>query len=680
MRKILAITLSILLTFTIFTPSTFADINTNIDGGGGGLGQGSVNNGWAISADGGGLLFDADGLRVYVVNSSTGRPVSSVIDFTRYNVAKSNMINFNHRTKHDYLHVNSILSAATFYDYVKAPDSFPRIISNSMTADSSGDAARVNAIRRWFRSYENYEWIIGQFGFDLEAMQAEGYMLAIEPIAYFRYQGYNYAMTATEAALFDQLTGGALSTAMAPLTRKNLPLAIFLEEDEFTESPYRINEWQGTRNSNVPNTDIIAQLGIGYISYGSGDDGGGGGGDNGGGGSGWTDNEGGFDFSYPADTWVVTSFRLCSVRRSGGSWVPGTARTAFNPASARVTINGTTYNVSNIYMPAGGEQLFWIKWKTPAFPVEITATVTSSTGMLYNINSTDVSNRYVNSLTASINIYDNDMENPPPDPTLNDTMSSIGYTATGAATGRNNLMRGAAASNSWSVWDCNWQRISSSSRWYDWWDVPPDTYNSATGIYTQYEFVRDNFNFTRELWRETNYRIQFNRITYTAEIRNSYVRIKPDVNCPTAYTRNNRTFMKSGYGINVEIEPYIRVTTHHSGTGVRTTNNYFAPATTDLVAAPQYVFAYFPEFRYTRFNRQLDYVNNRFEFRQNQFSTYNERTHYTPWWFPDNTNYEIVTRSDFAYTPAGRLRMFQVSDLIVIEGNLMEDWRVAPVR
>jgi len=116
----------------------------------------------------------------------------------------------------------------------------------------------------------------------------------------------------------------------------------------------------------------------------------------------------------------------------------------------------------------------------------------------------------------------------------------------------------------------------------------------------------------------------------------------------------------------------------HERTGATTTTSYFAPETTNFVAAPQHLFAYFPEFGYVRFNRQLESVNNRFAFRQNLFSTFNERTHYTPWWFPDNTNYEIVVRSDFAYTPSGRLRVNQVSDSITIEGNLMDDWRVAP--
>jgi hypothetical protein len=120
----------------------------------------------------------------------------------------------------------------------------------------------------------------------------------------------------------------------------------------------------------------------------------------------------------------------------------------------------------------------------------------------------------------------------------------------------------------------------------------------------------------------------------------------------------------------------IAIQNEKGGTSKSTTANYFAPTTSNFVAAPQSVFASFPEFRYATYNRQLDYVNNRFEFRRNPFSTYNERTHYTPWWLPDNTNYEIVTRSDYAYTPAGRLNVFGVSDSVTIEGNLMDDWRV----
>jgi len=138
--------------------------------------------------------------------------------------------------------------------------------------------------------------------------------------------------------------------------------------------------------------------------------------------------------------------------------------------------------------------------------------------------------------------------------------------------------------------------------------------------------------------------------------------------------------MKSGYGVHAEVEPFIRITMRHEGTGANSTNSYFSAASTNFAAAPQYIFAYFPEFNYATYFRQFDQVNNRYELRNNEFSTYNERTHYTPWWFPDNANYEIVARSDFAYTPVGRLSVYGVSDWILIEQNLMDDWRISPVR
>ena len=63
--------------------------NPNIDGGGGDLGQGDNANGWVISSLNGINIFDAEGLRVYLVNSSTGAPVSSSIDITNSNIART---------------------------------------------------------------------------------------------------------------------------------------------------------------------------------------------------------------------------------------------------------------------------------------------------------------------------------------------------------------------------------------------------------------------------------------------------------------------------------------------------------------------------------------------------------------------------------------------------------------
>ena len=63
------------------------------------------------------------------------------------------------------------------------------------------------------------------------------YKIVIEPIAYLVYNGANYAMTATEAALYDQVVDGNLRYWMGSLTHQNLPLAIFLTRE--TRCPRR---------------------------------------------------------------------------------------------------------------------------------------------------------------------------------------------------------------------------------------------------------------------------------------------------------------------------------------------------------------------------------------------------------------------------------------------------------
>jgi hypothetical protein len=649
--------LSLIMGLALLAQSVHAD-RGNIDGGGGGMGQGTANNGWAVSSTDGRLIFDAEGLRVYLVNSSTGVPVSRSIDITNSNIVRTNIRNGRGKTKHEYKFVDGSLgNFDTEYRFVRVsttPQRLPRIIP----WNESSNTTRIAAIKEWFLNPYYADWVLFQLGTDISEVRAGGYFLAIEPIAYFRYNGLNYAMTATEAAIYDRAAGGGLRNNLGPLTHKNLPLAIFLETDEFIDSTHRANTWTGSRTNNAANSDIINQLGIGYIHYSPP-------------GAATPADPGSTSFSYPTDTWVVTSFRLNNVLPTGSGWTDGGAITSRNPASVQIEINGTEYEITNIYIPPGGEQRVWVKWKTPSAPQEITATATAARGYLYNRRNTGVSDRYATTIIADIRITSNDIEREPPDPTLEDTPTSIGYSAARHAMARSGILNTYGMdTTAWQVWDCNWQLIDSELRSSV--NNPADNYNPTTGIFTEY--VAENSQI-----RVNRYNYRFNRINFRAEI-GANVKMSPDTHNPTAYTRNYRQFMKSGYGVNLEVETFTQVTMTREGTGETTTDTHFSPTATSFVTTPQYVFASFPEFHYTTFNRQLEFVNNRFVFKKNRYSTYNSRVHYTPWWYPENADYDIITKIDFAYTPSGKLLGFAGSNVITIDGNLIDDWRIVKIR
>lgn len=120
--------------------------------------------------------------------------------------------------------------------------------------------------------------------------------------------------------------------------------------------------------------------------------------------------------------------------------------------------------------------------------------------------------------------------------------------------------------------------------------------------------------------------------------------------------------MKSGYGFNET------VTTHVS------TNQSSA------VTPAQNAVTYFPEFQYERFWRLLERMSGgysmRHEFKENGYSTYNRRTHFTPIWYPDGS-YTPYTWLIDCWTPAGMLSM-NLTDTITIRGNLWSDWHIAP--
>lgn len=115
------------------------------------------------------------------------------------------------------------------------------------------------------------------------------------------------------------------------------------------------------------------------------------------------------------------------------------------------------------------------------------------------------------------------------------------------------------------------------------------------------------------------------------------INITCDSKNPTASGR----VMKSGYGINQKVSS--SVSTNQSS----------------AVSKPQNAVSYFPEFK------------------KNHYSTYKNRTHFSPIWMP-NGAYEVNTWVIDSWTPVGMLSS-NLTDSLTIRGSLLDDWHAAPL-
>ncbi len=149
---------------------------------------------------------------------------------------------------------------------------------------------------------------------------------------------------------------------------------------------------------------------------------------------------------------------------------------------------------------------------------------------------------------------------------------------------------------------------------------------------------------------------EFDLDQYTARL-SSDMSIKNDSKNPTA----SGSVFKSGYGINQIV------------TGNVSSNQSSA------ITYAQNAVSYFPEFHYETYWRLLERVsggsNARFEFKKNNYSTYKNRTHFTPIWMPDGA-YTVNTWLIDTWTPVGMLSM-NLTDTLTIKGNLWQDWHSA---
>ena len=567
--------LIVLTLFVLSASNVHAVGDGNIDNGGGGMGNSSKENYWT----------GGDGVRVTVVRASDHAAVSTPIDFTNYHPKVT--ISFGKVSKISYTKGNSLTPNTNKYICNNPAQALPRIVRTKYVG------ASIEAIKSYFTDEQIIRSIANLTGFKFETLINGDYKILLEPIAYMTFMGINMAMTATEAALYDQQLSGELRRRMVSLSNKNLPLAMFLEVSDLGYTA-----WSGSTTTPASDEDIISSLGIGIVRF--------------------SETEEPPEVNDSSYTYRVNTEVITAVTVRGGKSDPD------NPVTVQFNIGGVIYSVGNVFYPDGESQLAWVKWRTPSVPQT----------MKINVSVSGNGNSDSGVITARIvDLSRND----PPNPLADDTNDSFSPASIPA---RPEKIRA-----DWSIWKPWWQENwVDEGHWnsYLWTDSEGKEHTGSTWI---------------ENWVDRGW-WEFNLDRYYANF-SSDMSISCDSKNPTA---NGRT-MKSGYGINEAVTASV------------SSNQSTA------VTYPQNAVSYFPEFQYKTYWRLLEKVQGgtivKFEFPKNRYSTYKNRTHFTPIWMPDGS-YTVNTWVLDSWTPVGMLSM-NLTDSLIIKGNLWDDWHIAPL-
>ena len=455
MKRSIAMLLTLVLILTALPINVLAaDGEGNLDGGGGGLGEGTGTNSWTPGMD---------GVRVTIINEDTQQPVTVPIDFTNNHPTVT--VHFRKVSKIHYRNGQSISPTIDAYTYYNPATPMPRIISTDGNVN-------IEAIKSYFCSEYAIMLIAEKTGMNYDTLIGGKYKLLLEPIAYFKHNSVQYAMTAHEAAMFDNQTSGGLRSTMASLSHKNLPLSMFLEYSDLGLPAY-----SGATNQSVSNDTIIAYLGMGIVRFKpdlpvvpSTD----------------------YEYEYRCDTDVITPITLYA----SGEINPD------NPASVTFYINGGSYAVNNIVIPENESQLVWVKWHTPSTPQDITIMVSATRGGLSQ---------------ATIKVRVQNLEiSDPPDPQATDTKGS--WSAAGIPS------RTVKTSASWSVWSALWHPFWV---WIPVWDWCDHSYTDSEG-----NSVSDGHWVDNGYWEDQGW-YDFTRNNYSASFSAS-MNLAPDDKVPTA--------------------------------------------------------------------------------------------------------------------------------------------------
>lgn len=794
-----------ILVFAFSSTTAFAGLNLGNDDGTNFKG-GTSNNYWGVYTDGGVPLNDTEGLRVTIYDAKTNAKVFNTIDITgNANISAASAMQY-------FSDGNELISKTTWLNYVSSiynsvsETDMAKFNSTVMSRASSGGGYKSQYIPELASvdivsvnntsNLDAIKSILGDKNFLTDLCNLIGggltyediaqgkYKIAFEPVAYFRYNGQNWAMSATECGLLNKymknyFTAGWNSTnnlraLLGPLTHSNLPRSAFLENKDLGISVYSpsSSDYYNGNSSYNSDTCIIRCMGIGVLSAEEPPD------DD-------IGEESTSSAEYHTDTDVYTSFYAInvgdvpfigessfSIYDSGGetprkyeqlkeenkklihatgsqsgvtyyyaytsteletvyadddekidvfidnpAYVPdedgempyvspyvrlgsfkhgdemrlsntfkGTVSYKIKTTSGSTIKSGTV----NITCPAGGEEAMgWIKWHTPRREQSVVITLESKrdTLILLDENGDQCEKLIINADIAKVK------ESTPPDPQVSDTRPS--WQKIYSQSSVQDRISEYVSNNS--LQELSWYTWSIGASWTQHWDWTDKRVSVITGgmtdpssdtPYWDAETKTEDITFTS--WGVDNHYfasataermsgkfytgavliskadLQLEKVTYSVSM-SAEATISPSDYCKTAtYSESNGKYtMKSGYGIQINVDTHLSGDTQYC-TGSQTAN------------------VLFPEFNYNRhnttlYNRLLEKVNGSFVFKKNKYSTYNDRVHFTPIWFPDKKNYTVYVEVFDVWCPAGQLSV-RLTDQIYIKGNVYDDWHIAPVK
>lgn len=334
MKKKISIYLTlIILGILISSLPAYAIGDGNIDNGGGGMGQGTSNNFWSSGNE---------GVRVTVIRASDHAVITTPIDLTN-KTPNDIIIHFGKVSKMSYTNERGLSKGDGKYTFTNPSQALPRIISTKSLGQ-----ANIEEIKSYFTDRQVIRSIANMTGMDFDTLINGEYRLLIEPIMFVTFQGVKIAMTATEAALYDEQTGGAVRARLPTVGFQNLPLAMFLEVADLGYPA-----WTGPTTGVRTNSEIRSSLGLGIVRFKEAEP--------------EQPEITTYDYEYRVNTEVITAVEV-----SGGQSDPD------YPVSVTFDIAGRRYTVNNVYYPAGDSQLAWVRWTTPSKPQTITIRVNTS--------------------------------------------------------------------------------------------------------------------------------------------------------------------------------------------------------------------------------------------------------------------------------------------------------------